>query len=129
MIVMIFIRTDIALLVKPLQYVVAKVILSMCPMGRGIADGQVYEDTVARGKPIVFLYGSRPYTGGMCPGLEQALSTMRAGEMRLRKICFSYLKKTLQAHVHVAWQYVETGRVLEGFIAALIQYDPPEDQY
>ncbi|GLC39840.1 hypothetical protein PLESTB_001293800 [Pleodorina starrii] len=49
----------------------------------GTVDGVQFESTRARGKPIVFLYGSRPYTGGMCAGLEQALSTMRAGGRRL----------------------------------------------
>ncbi|KXZ50043.1 hypothetical protein GPECTOR_18g24 [Gonium pectorale] len=46
------------------------------------ADGVQFESTRERGKPIVFLYGSRPFTGGMCPGLEEALSTMRAGGRR-----------------------------------------------
>lgn len=40
---------------------------------------QLFEDTVARGKPIVFLYGKRPFSGGTCLGVEQALATMRAG--------------------------------------------------
>lgn len=46
------------------------------------ADGDVFEDTRARGKPIVFFYGSRPFTGGLNPGVEAALSTMRAGGRR-----------------------------------------------
>jgi len=46
---------------------------------RGTADGKVFEDTKERGKPIVFRYGSRPITGGLCQGVEEALSTMRAG--------------------------------------------------
>ncbi len=41
--------------------------------------GRVFEDTKARGKPIVFRYGSRPFTGGLCQGVEEALSTMRTG--------------------------------------------------
>lgn len=47
---------------------------------KGYANGQLFEDTTARGKPIVFLYGKRPYSGGMCAGVEKALATMRAGE-------------------------------------------------
>ncbi|EFJ42139.1 hypothetical protein VOLCADRAFT_107395 [Volvox carteri f. nagariensis] len=47
------------------------------------ADGVQFESTRARGKPIVFLYGSRPYTGGMCAGLEQALASMKAGGRRI----------------------------------------------
>ena len=39
----------------------------------------MFEDTRARGKPIVFFYGSRPFTGGLCLGVEEALSDMRAG--------------------------------------------------
>ncbi|GFR48721.1 hypothetical protein Agub_g10678 [Astrephomene gubernaculifera] len=46
-------------------------------------DGVQFESTRARGKPIVYLYGSRPFTGGMCAGLEQALATMRAGGRRI----------------------------------------------
>lgn len=46
---------------------------------KAYADGQLFEDTTARGKPIVFLYGKRPFSGGMCLGVEQALATMRTG--------------------------------------------------
>ncbi len=46
------------------------------------ANGQVFENTKARGKPIVFIFGSRPLSGGMCPGAEEALSGMRAGGRR-----------------------------------------------
>ncbi|KAG2487051.1 hypothetical protein HYH03_014297 [Edaphochlamys debaryana] len=46
------------------------------------ADGQPFESTRARGRPIVLTYGSRPYSGGMCEGVEQVLATMRAGGRR-----------------------------------------------
>ena len=46
------------------------------------ANGQVFEDTKARGKPIVFLYGARPFTGGVCPGVEIALRSMKSGGKR-----------------------------------------------
>ena len=46
------------------------------------SSGQLFEDTKARGKPIVFLYGARPLTGGVCPGVEIALSSMKAGGRR-----------------------------------------------
>ncbi|CAL5219455.1 g1290 [Coccomyxa viridis] len=49
---------------------------------RATANGAVFEDTKARGKPIVFRYGSRPFTGGLCKGVEEALSTMRTGGVR-----------------------------------------------
>ena len=42
----------------------------------------VFEDTRQRGKPIVYLYGSRPFTGGMCAGVEQALAGMKGGGKR-----------------------------------------------
>ena len=42
----------------------------------------MFEDTRSRGKPIVFFFGSRPFTGGMCEGLEQVLATMKAGGKR-----------------------------------------------
>ncbi|KAI8466037.1 MAG: FKBP-type peptidyl-prolyl cis-trans isomerase [Monoraphidium minutum] len=48
----------------------------------GKADGAVFEDTQKRGKPIVYIYGGRPFTGGLCAGVEEALSTMRAGGRR-----------------------------------------------
>lgn len=46
------------------------------------ANGEVFESTKARGKPIVFLFGSRPFTGGICAGVEEAMSTMKAGGKR-----------------------------------------------
>jgi len=46
------------------------------------ADGEVFEDTRARGKPIVFVYGARPITGGLCRGTEEAMASMRAGGRR-----------------------------------------------
>ncbi|PNH03110.1 Peptidyl-prolyl cis-trans isomerase FKBP17-2, chloroplastic [Tetrabaena socialis] len=47
------------------------------------ADGVPFESTRARGKPIVYLFGGRPFTGGMCAGLEEAILGMRAGGRRL----------------------------------------------
>lgn len=49
---------------------------------KAYADGQLFEDTRARGKPIVYLYGKRPYAGGTCRGVELALAGMRAGGRR-----------------------------------------------
>jgi len=42
-----------------------------CSGCSGRANGEVFESTKARGKPIVYLFGSRPFTGGICAG-EQA---------------------------------------------------------
>lgn len=53
---------------------------------RASADGQVFEDTRSRGKPIVFLYQARPFTGGLCVGVEKALATMRAGGKRVVEV-------------------------------------------
>lgn len=50
---------------------------------KATADGVVFEDTLQRGKPIVFLYGKRPFSGGVCEGVERALATMKAGGARL----------------------------------------------
>ena len=47
---------------------------------RATADGEAFEDTHARNKPIVFLYGGRPFTGGLCKGVEEAMASMRAGQ-------------------------------------------------
>lgn len=52
----------------------------------GKADGVVFEDTKARGKPIVYLFGSRPFTGGLCVGAEEALAGMQAGGRRIAVI-------------------------------------------
>ncbi|DBB17772.1 hypothetical protein WJX82_010927 [Trebouxia sp. C0006] len=49
---------------------------------RATADGDVFEDTRERGKPIVFIYGGRPFTGGLCKGVEEAMATMKAGGRR-----------------------------------------------
>lgn len=47
---------------------------------RATAAGEQFEDTYKRGKPIVFIYGGRPFTGGLCQGVEEALSDMRGGK-------------------------------------------------
>lgn len=49
---------------------------------RGTADGQVFKDTRERGKPVVFVYGGRPFTGGLCQGVEEAMASMKAGGRR-----------------------------------------------
>lgn len=51
------------------------------PTGRAFANDSAtpFEDTKARGKPIVFLYGARPFTAGLCLGVEQALADMKGG--------------------------------------------------
>ncbi|GAX80768.1 hypothetical protein CEUSTIGMA_g8203.t1 [Chlamydomonas eustigma] len=48
----------------------------------GKANGIVFEDTKLRGKPIVYFFGGRPFTAGMCEGTEQVLATMKAGGKR-----------------------------------------------
>lgn len=43
-------------------------------------SGEVFVDTFAGGgKPLALVLGSRPYTRGMCEGLELALRRMKAG--------------------------------------------------
>jgi len=47
------------------------------------AGGEVIFDTRERGKPSVFVFGSRPASGAICAGLEDGISDMRAGGRRL----------------------------------------------
>lgn len=49
---------------------------------RGEADGKPFEDTQKRGKPIVFIYGSRPFTAALCLGVEKGMKGMKAGGIR-----------------------------------------------
>ncbi|CAD7697294.1 unnamed protein product [Ostreobium quekettii] len=49
---------------------------------RGTANGEVFIDTKARGKAIVFIFGKRPFTGGLTLGVEEALRSMKAGGKR-----------------------------------------------
>lgn len=49
---------------------------------KGYANGSLFVDTSDTGKPIVFLYKGRPFTAGMCLGLEMALESMQAGGKR-----------------------------------------------
>ena len=53
-------------------------------------DGSVFVDTSDTGKPIVFIYKSRPFTAGMCLGLELALEDMKAGGKRHVEIPSEY---------------------------------------
>lgn len=48
----------------------------------GSGDRRLFVDTSDTGKPIVFIYKSRPFTAGMCSGLELALEDMKAGGKR-----------------------------------------------
>jgi FKBP-type peptidyl-prolyl cis-trans isomerase len=54
-------------------------------MSRGEADGKPFEDTQKRGKPIVFIYGSRPFTAALCLGVEKGMKGMKAGEFQSLK--------------------------------------------
>eukprot|EP01024_Parvocaulis_polyphysoides_P011340 TRINITY_DN13979_c0_g1_i1.p1 TRINITY_DN13979_c0_g1~~TRINITY_DN13979_c0_g1_i1.p1 ORF type:complete len:278 (+),score=39.07 TRINITY_DN13979_c0_g1_i1:526-1359(+) len=47
-----------------------------------LPDGTIAEDTFSRGKPIVLYFGGRPFTGGICEGVEEALMDMKAGGVR-----------------------------------------------
>eukprot|EP00887_Chlorella_sp_A99_P007305 scaffold2.g7305.t1 len=48
---------------------------------KGYANGELFKDT-SQGKPIVAIFGRRPFTAGLNAGLEEALSSMRAGGRR-----------------------------------------------
>ena len=60
-------------------------------VGRLTADGQVLEDTFAKGRPALFTFGSRPLPSGLCVGVEEALASMRAGKRtflcKLSELC------------------------------------------
>jgi len=65
---------------------------------------QVFVNTYETGKPIVFLYKSRPFTAGMCEGLEVALEDMRAGGKRHVSVPAQYAFEngvSIQATLHV----------------------------
>jgi len=50
---------------------------------RGEANGKVFEDTQKRKKPIVYIYGSRPFTAALCLGVEKGMKGMKAGTLLL----------------------------------------------
>ncbi|XP_010916509.1 peptidyl-prolyl cis-trans isomerase FKBP17-2, chloroplastic [Elaeis guineensis] len=51
--------------------------------GRVEGSGEAFVDTFEEGKrPLALVMGSRPYTKGMCEGVEYVLRTMRAGGKR-----------------------------------------------
>ncbi|KAL6752160.1 FKBP-type peptidyl-prolyl cis-trans isomerase [Haematococcus lacustris] len=52
----------------------------------GRANGEVFDDTHTRGKPIVYLWGGRPFAGGLCAGVEEGMANMRAGGRRVIKV-------------------------------------------
>jgi FKBP-type peptidyl-prolyl cis-trans isomerase len=49
---------------------------------RAIVNGDVFWDTTQRGKPVVFPFKSRPFTGGINAGVEEALASMKVGGKR-----------------------------------------------
>ncbi|OEL32682.1 Peptidyl-prolyl cis-trans isomerase FKBP17-2, chloroplastic [Dichanthelium oligosanthes] len=51
--------------------------------GRVAGGGEAFVDTFGEGKrPLALVMGSRPYTRGMCEGVEYVLRSMRAGGKR-----------------------------------------------
>ncbi|KAJ1293953.1 hypothetical protein BS78_01G109100 [Paspalum vaginatum] len=51
--------------------------------GRVAGSGEAFVDTFGEGKrPLALVMGSRPYTRGMCEGVEYVLRSMRAGGKR-----------------------------------------------
>ncbi|XP_002987400.2 peptidyl-prolyl cis-trans isomerase FKBP17-2, chloroplastic [Selaginella moellendorffii] len=51
-------------------------------VGRVTSTGEKFVDTIGNKRPLVFVYGAKPYSGGMCDGLEFALASMNAGGER-----------------------------------------------
>ena len=60
-------------------------------------DGRIVEDTRARDKPVVYLHGGRPFTGGLCQGTEEALSNMRVGAAQ-PSLAMTALPSAVRAH-------------------------------
>lgn len=51
--------------------------------GRVASTGEVFIDTTAEGKrPVAFIFGAKPYSGGMCDGVEYVLMSTRVGGKR-----------------------------------------------
>lgn len=49
----------------------------------GSGSSETFVDTFAEGRrPLALVLGSRPYTKGMCEGVESVLCSMRAGSKR-----------------------------------------------
>lgn len=80
----------------------------------GRANGEVFEDTYARGKPIVFFFGGRPFSGGMCQGVEQALAGMKAGGKRrvVSRSGMGFMQCTLSASCAICSMHSLTCHVL-----------------
>lgn len=52
-------------------------------VGKVQSTGQVFVDTYeGTRRSIAFVFGSKPYVGGMCKGLEEALQSMKVGGKR-----------------------------------------------
>jgi FKBP-type peptidyl-prolyl cis-trans isomerase len=53
-------------------------------IGKIESTGEVFVDTSAAGnkRPLAFVFGARPYAGGMCDGLEFVLRSMKVGGKR-----------------------------------------------
>ncbi|MED6138394.1 hypothetical protein PIB30_073902 [Stylosanthes scabra] len=51
-------------------------------IGKVQGSGQVFVDTIENKKPLALVMGSRPYSKGVCEGIEYVLRTMKAGGKR-----------------------------------------------
>ena len=50
--------------------------------GKVEGTGEVFVDTFEGKKPLALVMGSRPYSKGVCEGIEYVLGTMKAGGKR-----------------------------------------------
>lgn len=50
--------------------------------GKVEESGKVFVDTFGEKKPLALVMGSRPYSKGICEGIEYALRSMKAGGKR-----------------------------------------------
>lgn len=68
-------------------------------MRRLKADGELVQDSQ---KPLVFISGRRPYTGGLTAGAVEAMSTMNAGGKRRIFVPAAQVPNSLLSCDHLA---------------------------
>ena len=51
-------------------------------VGKVQGEDMPFIDTTAKKRDLVFTFGGRPFVGGICEGLEDAIKTMKTGGRR-----------------------------------------------
>ena len=93
------------------------------------SDGTLLIDTKQKGRSVIATFGGRPFSGGLCQGVEEALSSMQAGEV----VCspglgimlmsstaqfgiLSHLRHAAQSKASAASHINNTGMPMKAFI-------------